>query len=79
MLLVPTILFVVLRAMAFSSETILGLCLMAAMPIGNLPLIQSQKMGEDTELLANAIAISTITSIATITILMSIFTTLSPV
>ncbi|MCR5103732.1 MAG: AEC family transporter [Eubacterium sp.] len=79
MLLVPTILFIVLKAMSFSSETILGLCLMAAMPIGNLPLIQSQKMGEDTELLANAIAISTITSIATITILMSIFTTLSPV
>lgn len=79
MLLVPTILFIVLKAMSFSSETILGLCLMAAMPIGNLPLIQSQKMGEDTELLANAIAISTITSIVTITILMSIFTTLSPV
>ena len=74
MILVPIAMFFVLRALHFSSVTILGLCLMAAMPIGNLPLIQSEKMGEDTELLSNAIAISTLLSIATITVLMSIFT-----
>lgn len=76
MILIPVILFFLLKAMHFSSETILGLCLMAAMPIGNLPLIQSEKMGEDTELLSNSIAISTLSSIFTITILMSIFTSL---
>ena len=73
MLLVPILLFVSLRAAGFSQITVLGLCLMAAMPIGNLPLIQTEKMGGDTELLSNSIAISTFISIFTITILMSIF------
>ena len=77
MILVPVLMFFVLRALKFDSVTILGLCLMAAMPIGNLPLIQSEKLGEDTELLSNAIAISTIVSILSITVLMSIFTGLT--
>ncbi|MBR3042689.1 MAG: AEC family transporter [Eubacterium sp.] len=76
MLLVPILLFVSLRAANFSQITILGLCLMAAMPIGNLPLIQTEKMGGDTELLSNSIAISTFISIFTITILMSIFSSM---
>ena len=76
MLLVPILLFVSLRAATFSQITILGLCLMAAMPIGNLPLIQTEKMGGDTELLSNSIAISTFISIFTITILMSIFSSM---
>ncbi len=77
MILVPILMFFVLRALKFDSVTILGLCLMAAMPIGNLPLIQSEKLGENTELLSNAIAISTIVSILSITVLMSIFTGLT--
>ena len=76
MVLLPIAMFFVLKIAGFSSVTILGLCLMAAMPIGNLPLIQSEKMGEDTELLANSIAISTAASIITITALMSLFTSL---
>ena len=76
MRLVPILLFVLLRAANFSQITILGLCLMAAMPIGNLPLIQTEKMGGDTELLSNSIAISTFISIFTITILMSIFSSM---
>ena len=76
MLLVPILLFVSLRAANFSQITILGLCLMAAMPIGNLPLIQTEKMGGDTELLSNSIAISTFISIFTITILMSFFSSM---
>ena len=76
MLLVPILLFVSLRAANFSQITIWGLCLMAAMPIGNLPLIQTEKMGGDTELLSNSIAISTFISIFTITILMSIFSSM---
>jgi len=74
MILIPVMMFFVLRYAKFSEETVLGLCLMAAMPIGNLPLIQCEKMGYDTELLSNAIAITTIVSIPTITILMSLFT-----
>lgn len=73
MIIVPIGLFFALKAMKFNSVTILGLCLMAAMPVGNLPLIQSEKMGEDTEILSNAIAISTIVSIISITVLMSVF------
>lgn len=74
MILVPVALFIILKALGRDSITILGLTLMAAMPIGNLPLIQSEKMGKDTELLSSAIAISTVVSIATITILMTVFT-----
>ena len=73
MIIVPIGLFFALKAMKFNSVTILGLCLMAAMPVGNLPLIQSEKMGEDTEILSNAIAISTIVSIISITVIMSVF------
>ena len=76
MIAVPVALFFALKMAGFSSITIMGLCLMAAMPIGNLPLIQCEKMGEDTELLSGAIAISTLSSIATITVLMTIFTSL---
>lgn len=76
MIAVPVALFFALKMAGFSSITIMGLCLMAAMPIGNLPLIQCEKMGEDTELLSGAIAISTLSSIATITVLMTVFTSL---
>ena len=75
MILVPIILFITLKALGFDRITILGLCLMAEMPIGNLPLIQSEKMGEDTELLSIAITVSMIMSMITITILMSVFST----
>ena len=76
MIAFPVALFFALKLAGFSYITIMGLCLMAAMPIGNLPLIQCEKMGEDTELLSGAIAISTLASIFTITILMTTFTTL---
>ena len=76
MILVPVALFFILRAAHCANITILSICLMAEMPIGNLPLIQSEKMGEDTELLSSAITVSTIASMATITVLMSIFTTM---
>lgn len=76
MIAIPVALFFVLKLAGFSYITIMGLCLMAAMPIGNLPLIQCEKMGEDTELLSGAIAISTLSSIATITVLMTVFTSL---
>ena len=45
MILVPVALFFALKLAGFSYITIMGLCLMAAMPIGNLPLIQCEKMG----------------------------------
>ena len=73
MILLPIAMFFILKALKCDSVTILALCLMAAMPIGNLPLIQTEKTGEDTSLLSSAITITTIASIFIITILMSIF------
>ena len=74
MVLLPIAMFFILRAVGCESITVLGFCLMACMPVGNLPLIQSEKIGEDTELLSSAITVSTIVSMATITALMIFFT-----
>lgn len=74
MILLPVIMFFALKAINCDSITIMALCLMALMPIGNLPLIQAEKTGEDTSLLSSAIAITTVFSIFSITIFMSIFT-----
>ncbi len=74
MILLPVLMFFILRAIRCDDVTILGLCLMAAMPVGNLPLIQSEKMGEDTELLSKAITVTTMVSMVTITVLMILFT-----
>ena len=74
MILLPVLMFFILRAIKCDDITVLGLCLMAAMPVGNLPLIQSEKMGEDTELLSKAITVTTAISMITITILMISFT-----
>ncbi len=74
MIALPVALFFILRALKCDSITILALCLMASMPIGNLPLIQAEKTGEDTKLLSSSIAITTIASMLIITILMSVFT-----
>ena len=73
MILLPVVLFFTLKAIGSDPITILGLCLMALMPIGNLPLIQAEKTGEDTTLLSSAIAMTTVVSILTITILMTLF------
>ena len=76
MIMLPVAMFFGLRALGFDKLLVLGFSLMAMMPIGNLPLIQSEKMGEDTELLSTAITVSTIASVVTITVLMSVFTAL---
>ncbi len=76
MILLPLVLFIVLRAIKCDDITIMGFCLMATMPVGNLPLIQSEKMGEDTELLSGAITVTTIVSVVTVTVLMLGFTSM---
>lgn len=72
MVLLPIGVAVILHAMSFSAEATLALCLMAAVPVGNLPMIQAEKIGEDTSILSSAIAVTTAVSIFTITILMSV-------
>lgn len=73
MIALPVGLVFLMRALGFSEEATLGICLMAAVPVGNLPMIQAEKTGEDTSILASAIAVTTAVSIVTITLLMSIF------
>ncbi|MCR4897391.1 MAG: AEC family transporter [Lachnospiraceae bacterium] len=76
MILLPMLTFFVLRGLHCPPIAVISVCLMAAMPVGNLPLIQSEKIGEDTELLSGAITVTTIISMATITILMVWFTSI---
>ncbi|MBO4458862.1 MAG: AEC family transporter [Butyrivibrio sp.] len=75
MVLLPIAMFYLLKAIGCDEVTILGFCLMATMPVGNLPLIQSEKIGEETETLSGAITVTTIVSMVTITLLMIFFTT----
>ncbi|MCR5460521.1 MAG: AEC family transporter [Acetatifactor sp.] len=73
MLLVPVGIVFVMHALKFDPVATLAMCLMAAVPVGNLPMIQAEKIGEDTTILSSAIAVTTAVSIGTITILTSIF------
>ena len=72
MIALPALLAIILRALQLDPVLIAGMCLMATMPVGNLPLIQAEKTGEDTSILSRGIAITTIMSMATITVFMSI-------
>ena len=74
LIILPVVMFFILRALGCDKIAVLGFCLMAAMPVGNLPLIQSEKIGEDTEILSKAITVTTVASIFIITILMMFFT-----
>ena len=74
MILIPIAVFFLLRAVGCDDIMVLGFSLMAMMPVGNLPLIQAEKMGEDTGALSKGIAVTTIVSMVTITLLMILFT-----
>ena len=74
MILIPVTIFFLLHAAGCNDIMVLGFSLMAMMPVGNLPLIQAEKMGEDTGILSNGIAVTTIISMGTITLLMILFT-----
>jgi len=76
MILVPVGIVLFMTHMSFSPTATLALCLMAAVPVGNLPMIQAEKIGADTKILSSAIAVSTAVSMITITVLMSVFTSL---
>ena len=72
MLLAPLAIVFVMRTFKFDDISIQAMCLMAAVPVGNLPMIQAEKNGEDTRILSSAIALTTVVSIATIPLLLSI-------
>ncbi len=73
MLLVPVGIVFLMHALGFEAIPTLTMCLMAAVPVGNLPLIQAERTGEDTEILSSGIAMTTAVSILSITLLMSVF------
>lgn len=70
---VPVAIFFLMRTLHFDAVSTLAICLMACVPVGNLPMIQAERIGEDTKILSSAIAVSTVVSIGTITIFMSLF------
>ncbi len=73
MLLVPVIIVFVMRGAGFDETSTLTMCLMGAVPVGSLPLIQAEKMGEDTSILSSGVAFTTTVSLITITLLMAVF------
>ncbi|MBR1865706.1 MAG: AEC family transporter [Lachnospiraceae bacterium] len=72
MLAVPVVLVCILKALHFQTEMVQAFCLMAAMPVANLPLIQAEKIGENTEILSRGIMVTTVLCFITITLLMSL-------
>lgn len=72
MLLLPILLAYVLRALHFSEDMVQAFCLMVSMPVANLPLIQAEKTGENTQILSRGIMVTTVVSFVTITIVMSV-------
>ena len=77
MILVPVLIYSLFTLMNVNDTAVLALSLMACVPIGNLPLIQAEKMGEDTSTLSLAIAVTTVISLFTITAMMSLFALIS--
>ena len=71
MVVLPALILVVLKNTGLDTALVGGMVLMATVPIGNLPLIQAEKIGADTTVLSYATAISTVVSMVTITVFMS--------
>ena len=74
LVLLPIGIAVIMQRMSFDPAATLGMCLMAAVPVGNLPMIQAEKIGEDTSVLSSAIAVTTAVSMVTITVIISVMT-----
>ena len=73
LVLLPTVIMLVMNAFSFDPAATLAMGLMAAVPVGNLPMIQAEKIGEDTSILTAAIAVTTAVSMVTITALVFAF------
>ncbi len=72
MIAVPVVLVLILKTLHFQTEMIQAFFLMSAMPVANLPLIQAEKTGENTEILSRGIMVTTVLCFITITLLMAI-------
>lgn len=72
MIAFPVALVWFLRAAGVDEAAVKTYCLMMALPIANIPLIQSEKEGRDTTFLSRAIMVTTVVSFVTVTFIMSI-------
>lgn len=72
MVLVPVATVLVLKGIGASEDMVRTFCLMCAVPVGNLPMIQAEKTGERTDVLSRGIIVTTVFSFISITVLMSI-------
>ena len=76
MVVFPVAVALIMWRMGFDRTATLAMCLMSSVPVGNLPMIQAEKMGEDTTVLSSAIAATTAVSVVTITLILAVFSML---
>lgn len=72
MILVPLMVVFVLRKLGAPDVMVKTFCLMSAVPVGNLPLIQAQKTGQRTDILSKGIIVTTVFSFISITLFMTL-------
>ncbi|MCR5118138.1 MAG: AEC family transporter [Lachnospiraceae bacterium] len=72
MILFPAAVVIIMNALHIDKAAIFAMCLMAAVPVGNMPMIQAEKQGMDTRVLSSAIAVTTAVSMASITLLIAL-------
>ena len=69
---VPALAVLVLKGIGAGDEMVRTFCLMCAVPVGNLPMIQAEKIGERTDILSRGIIVTTVFSFISITAFMSL-------
>ena len=72
MILVPLMVVFALRMLGAPDVMVKTFCLMSAVPVGNLPLIQAQKTGQRTDILSKGIIVTTVLSFISITLFMTL-------
>ena len=72
LVLVPVATVLVLKGIGAPEDMVRTFCLMCAVPVGNLPMIQAEKTGERTDVLSRGIIVTTVFSFLSITVLMSV-------
>ena len=68
----PVIIGFILKFTGSDEKIISAFVLMCSMPVANLPMIQAQKAGIETDTLSNAIVVTTLISFVSVTVVMSI-------
>lgn len=72
MLVIPVMFLFGMKLLHVPHDMMMAFTLMVAMPAANLPMIQAEKIGEDTTVLSRGIVMTTVFSLATITLVMTL-------